>query len=154
MSHISLVNILSCWQLQWTREIGSIHQTQPSRIFHLLELVWPDVAELILKEIKLKVTILPMGTYILDYSDLLVLVNWFIRSFVFDSHTLVSQGYPKVHSCNLCPLSRWCSTWMESELGGHSRIWRVWESCRITSHRSFEVQFSICVHHNLRWPSY
>ena len=68
------------------------NKTQPSKVFHLLELVWPDVAELILKEIKLKsYNIIPMGTYILGYSASLVHVNWFITGFVFDSsYTLVS----------------------------------------------------------------
>ena len=64
-------------------------KTKPSKVFHLLELVWPDVPELILKGIKLMVTILPMGTYILGYSASLVPVNWFIRGFVFDSHTIL-----------------------------------------------------------------
>ena len=73
------------------------NKTQPSKVFHLLELVWPDVAELILKEIKLKsynttYGHIHFGLQCLTCARQLVYQRFHIRFFLHFSVTRISQS--------------------------------------------------------------
>ena len=67
-------------------------------------------------------------------------------------YLMLHLGYPKVYSWSLCSLSGWCTTWVASEPCWYSWIWIIRQPCGKLGQGSTEIQFSLCVHHNL-WCS-
>ena len=67
-------------------------------------------------------------------------------------YLMLHLGYPKVYSWSLCSLSGWCATWVASEPCWYSWIWIIRQPCGKLGQGSTEIQFSLCLHHNL-WCS-